>query len=410
MDKSSHESDIGVFSYSQVDTQDSLSIRKTQASASTPEVIVSQRDAPCIDVPQRQLSMLCGVNDRNLRQLSRLFKCRVQCLGNQLSLQSPHTDQQQLFRLFVQKVLSYMDQGIEVQADLLDALFSASRDEFCQVPAMGEELFPPSGFDPSVPPHPSGPSPRSLCEPFYDPRETALSLNGRKILARNRRQHELLRLLSSHQVIFTQGPAGTGKTFLAVAYGLSRLLSGKVSLLLLSRPVVEAGESLGFLPGDFGQKISPYMMPLFDAMRYLLKAEQVRTLEAKGMIEVAPLAYMRGRSLRDAIVILDEAQNATPRQVKMLLTRLGEGSQAILTGDPSQSDLGSVRKSGLYQASRLLSAVEGIAVQNFRNEDVVRSALVRRIIQAYEREQACESKSKSAEASGQGRKARGSGA
>ena len=326
-----------------------------------PPKLLNNRACAGFEISPELLAALCGANDQHLRYMSSLFGARVQCRGNQLYLNSPSDDLQRLFQLFLHKLLSYMEQGIDVQVDLLDALYNASKNEFQH--------------------DSTGKAPGSN---FYDPRDTTLSLNGKKILPRNRRQHELIKQLRSCDVIFALGPAGTGKTFLAVAYGLSRLLNGQASLLLLSRPVVEAGENLGFLPGDFGQKIGPYMMPLFDTMRYLMKPEQVTALEAKGMIEVAPLAYMRGRSLRDAIIILDEAQNATPLQVKMLLTRLGEGSQAILTGDTSQSDLGHAHRSGLHQASHILAKVEGIAVQQFRNEDVVRSALVRRIIQAYD--------------------------
>ena len=311
---------------------------------------------PGFRIPRDRLRALCGVNDQNLRTMGTLFGCRVQCRGDLLNLNSSRSGLEPLFQLFLHKLLSYMEQGIEVQADLLDALYCASKDEYGAA---------------------------QTGEAFYDPRDTALTLNDKRILPCNRRQHELLKQLQRCDVVFALGPAGTGKTFLAVAYGLSQLLSGRSSLLLLSRPVLEAGESLGFLPGDFGQKIGPYMLPLFDAIHYLLRAEQLSALEAKGLIEVAPLAYMRGRSLRDAIVILDEAQNATAQQVKMLLTRLGEGSKAILTGDPSQSDLGPARNSGLYQASKTLAQVEGVAVQQFHDEDVVRSALVRRIIQAY---------------------------
>ncbi len=309
-----------------------------------------------LEIVNEHLASLCGPNDHNLEVIAALFDCRISCIGNQVSLHSPDADVQKLFQLFLARLLSYMEQGIEIQADLLDALYCAIKDEY------------------------------QTDDSMYNPKDSALALNGRTILPRNYRQHQLLQQLFHCDIIFALGPSGTGKTFLAVAYGLNQLLAGKTNLLLLSRPVVEAGENLGFLPGDFAQKIEPYMLPIYDAIRYLIKAEQLAALETKKMIEIAPLAYMRGRSLRDAVIILDEAQNATKQQVKMLLTRLGEGSKAILTGDPSQSDLdkkpGSC--SGLAQTSKFLAKVEGVGVQYFRNEDVVRSALVRRIVKAYE--------------------------
>ncbi|MEM9424839.1 MAG: PhoH family protein, partial [Spirochaetota bacterium] len=312
---------------------------------------VSKQTVPIYtEIPADKLTGLCGANDRNLQTMTTLFGCRVRCRGNRLSLDSTGIGLQKLFHQFLDKLLSYMAQGIEVEADLLDALYCASKDEYAQ--AQYKDTVSVGTAD-------ATPDPAT----FYDPKETALHLNGKKILPRNRRQHQFLQQMRDSEVIFALGPAGTGKTFLAVAHGLDRLLSGRSGFLLLSRPVVEAGESLGFLPGDFGQKIGPYMLPLFDAIRYLIKPEQVAALESKKMIEVAPLAYMRGRSLRDAIVILDEAQNATPQQIKMLLTRLGEGSQAILTGDPSQSDLGPSQKSGIYQAAQILGKVKGIAIQ-----------------------------------------------
>ena len=335
--------------------------------------------SPEISVHPEQLRSICGANDQYLRWMSEQFGAKVQCRGNQLWLHSAKEALQQRFAQFIEKVISCMSLGVYVDLDLLSALYAACRNE-PQNKYLGAGAHSVSEGVPV-----SQTSDKSSHEPSYNPMDSALSLNSKKILARSYNQHKMLELLQNRSVIFALGPAGTGKTFLAVAYGLSRLLSGQTALLLLSRPVVEAGESLGFLPGDFTQKLGPYMMPLFDAMRYLIKPEQIAAFEAKGMIELAPLAYMRGRSLRNSIVILDEAQNATPQQVKMFLTRLGEGSQAILCGDPSQSDLGSPGKSGLSHASHRLSQVKGVGVQRFGNRDIVRSSLVQRIIGAYEK-------------------------
>jgi phosphate starvation-inducible PhoH-like protein len=185
-------------------------------------------------------------------------------------------------------------------------------------------------------------------------------------------------------VVFGIGPAGTGKTYLAVAVAVSRLLKGEVDRIILSRPAVEAGERLGFLPGDLRDKVDPYLRPLYDALFDMLPAEQAMKHLADGVVEVAPLAFMRGRTLSSASVILDEAQNTTPVQMKMFLTRLGENSHMVVTGDPSQVDLPKGQPSGLHDAIDLLSDMDEVAVVEFTDADVVRHALVTRIVRAYE--------------------------
>jgi phosphate starvation-inducible PhoH-like protein len=207
-----------------------------------------------------------------------------------------------------------------------------------------------------------------------------------KVFPRSRSQTLYLKGLAMHDLSFAVGPAGTGKTYLAVAWALRELLSRSKRKLILTRPVVEAGESLGFLPGDLTQKISPYLRPLYDAMELLVPFETVRRLEESRAIEIAPLAYMRGRNLANCIVILDEAQNTTKEQMKMFLTRIGEGTKAIVTGDLTQIDLPRKGDSGLVHALGLLERVEGVFVSRLDARDVVRSNLVRRIIEAYESE------------------------
>jgi phosphate starvation-inducible PhoH-like protein len=179
------------------------------------------------------------------------------------------------------------------------------------------------------------------------------------------------------------GPAGTGKTYLAVAVGVSLLARGEVDRLILSRPAVEAGERLGFLPGDMKEKVDPYLRPLYDALYDMLPAEQIQRRIDEGIIEVAPLAFMRGRTLAHSYVILDEAQNCTPMQMKMFLTRLGEGARMAVTGDPTQTDLPVGQLSGLADARGILEGVEGVAIHEFTDADVVRHPLVQRIVRAY---------------------------
>jgi phosphate starvation-inducible PhoH-like protein len=191
--------------------------------------------------------------------------------------------------------------------------------------------------------------------------------------------------LVGKELVFSTGPAGTGKTYIAVAYAAARLERGETERLILSRPAVEAGERLGFLPGDLKEKVDPYLRPLYDALYDVLPAERVERDLESGVIEIAPLAFMRGRTLSHATIILDEAQNCTSMQMKMFLTRLGEGSKMVVTGDPSQIDLPLGMKSGLGEAIGILENVEGIAHIPFTSADVVRHELVARIVEAYEK-------------------------
>jgi phosphate starvation-inducible PhoH-like protein len=204
------------------------------------------------------------------------------------------------------------------------------------------------------------------------------------VKARSANQHLYLQLLKRCELTFAEGPGGTGKTWLAVGHAVSLLEQGAVSRMILSRPAVEAGENLGFLPGDMREKVDPYLRPVYDALFDFMEARHVERGLQTGMIEIAPLAFMRGRTLSNAVVLLDEAQNATSVQMKMFLTRLGEGSRMVVTGDPTQIDLPGGQKSGLIEAIDLLKQVEGIGHVAFEHGDVVRHDLVRRIVQAYE--------------------------
>jgi len=201
-------------------------------------------------------------------------------------------------------------------------------------------------------------------------------------------QANYLEALGRHDLVFGVGPAGTGKTFLAVAHGAGLLLRGEVDRLIVTRPAVEAGERLGFLPGDLTEKVDPYMQPVWEALTDIMGAEQLRRRRDKGEIEVAPIAFMRGRTLARAFIIVDEAQNTSKLQMKMVLTRMGEGSTMAVTGDPTQIDLPNPRDSGLAHAISILEGVEGVAVSRFTASDVVRHPMVERIVKAYDADSA----------------------
>jgi phosphate starvation-inducible PhoH-like protein len=210
----------------------------------------------------------------------------------------------------------------------------------------------------------------------------------RKLRAKNLAQHAYVEMIRSYDVVVAVGPAGTGKTYLAMAMAIAALNRHEVSRVILTRPAVEAGERLGFLPGDLAEKVNPYMRPLYDALHDMMDFDRVGRLMERDVIEVAPLAFMRGRTLNDSFVILDEAQNTTPEQMKMFLTRLGYNSQAVITGDVTQTDRAQDARSGLLEAIDVLEGIEGIAFQRFGEADVVRHPLVQSIIRAYDRHDA----------------------
>jgi phosphate starvation-inducible PhoH-like protein len=217
-----------------------------------------------------------------------------------------------------------------------------------------------------------------------DPPRVMIRTRKKTIVPRSATQIRYMEALSKSDIIFALGPAGTGKTYVAVAQAVQQLITGSVERLILSRPAVEAGERLGFLPGDMKEKVDPYLRPLYDALYDMLPNEQVERRLASGEIEIAPIAFMRGRTLADAFVILDEAQNTTPAQMKMFLTRFGQNSRMVVCGDPRQIDLPDIGKSGLADAVNKLEGIEGIATIRFGAADVVRHPVVGRIVEAYE--------------------------
>jgi len=316
----------------------------------------------------RLLADVCGANDYNLRILERLLGTRVYTRGNELRIEAAEPSTRELFESLVTQLLDAIGEGIPASPDLITAIHASLTPE-------GSPVGSPSG----------GRGDRSCADLF---KEASIQVPGAfgKVYPRTANQALYLRGMSTHDINIAVGPAGTGKTYLAVAWALREVLTKARRRLVLTRPVVEAGESLGFLPGDLAQKINPYLRPLYDAMEALVPFDVVRRLEENHVIEIAPLAYMRGRSLNHSVVILDEAQNTTREQMKMFLTRLGEGSVAVITGDVTQIDLPRKTDSGLVHALSILERVDGIFACRLDGRDVVRNPLVRRIIEAYESE------------------------
>jgi len=293
------------------------------------------------------LSGVCGANDGNLKVIEGSLGGRIATRGNEIRLEGADDDGVRRFRVLMDNLIALVQDGENPSPEYVRSLTGSDTR-----PGEDTIIHIPHGFA--------------------------------RVYPRSRNQASYIRGMKEYGISFGIGPAGTGKTYLAIAYALSLVLSKKARKLVLTRPVVEAGESLGFLPGDLAQKINPYLRPLYDAMESLIPYEVIHRMEENRTIEIAPLAYMRGRSLNDCIVILDEAQNTTKEQMKMFLTRIGERARAIVTGDITQVDLPKRFDSGLLHAVSILSAVEGLHFAYLHTADVVRNPLIKKIIQAYE--------------------------
>ncbi len=309
-------------------------------------------DLELLPLDNARLANLSGQLDAHLRQIERRLGIEINNRGNVFRLIGDHA-------------------AVHAGEQVLRDLYAATDDEVL-TPEQVHLHLQESGVEAGRAPAPD--------------RLPDLAIKTRRGLVRARtpNQQEYLQAISRHDINFGVGPAGTGKTYLAVACAVEALESERVRRLVLVRPAVEAGERLGFLPGDLAQKIDPYLRPLYDALYEMLGFEKVHKFIERNVIEVAPLAYMRGRTLNDAFIILDEAQNTTPEQMKMFLTRIGFGSTAVVTGDVTQVDLPRGQPSGLRQAIELLRPVEGISFTFFNARDVVRHALVARIVAAYD--------------------------
>lgn len=308
-----------------------------------------------LDSDNTSLANLCGPLDENLNQIGHAYDVNINRRGNRLKINGQQSQiAANAIRWFFEKAKNQPLSIEDLQLGLVELKANDNRPALPDIPAVNEE---------------------------------GINLRTRKsdLRPRTPKQRDYLNAILKHDITFGVGPAGTGKTWLAVACAIDALERDTVSRLVLTRPAVEAGERLGFLPGDLTQKVDPYLRPLYDALYDLLGFERTQKLFDKQTIEIAPLAYMRGRTLNHSFIILDEAQNTTPEQMKMFLTRIGFGSKAVINGDPSQVDLPKGQRSGLLHALDVLDNVAGIANTRFTSKDVVRHPLVARIVDAYEK-------------------------
>jgi len=301
----------------------------------------------------RLLSALYGEHDRHLARIEQGLGISLMSRGNQIGISgNPEA----------------VDHGRQVLSQLYQRLKRGLGVDQGEVDAAIRHALTPESSEPGL----------------FDSDGVAIRTQRRHITPRTPMQAQYMRALQEHELAFGIGPAGTGKTYLAVAVAVALLTKGEIDRIVLSRPAVEAGERLGFLPGDLREKVDPYLRPLYDALHDMMPADQVMRRMASGEIEIAPLAFMRGRTLTHSFVILDEAQNTTPVQMKMFLTRLGEKSRMAVTGDLSQVDLPLGQRSGLQDAVDTLSGVDGLSIIRFTDVDIVRHPLVSRIVRAYE--------------------------
>jgi phosphate starvation-inducible PhoH-like protein len=329
-------------------------------SALTPPTRSEDVVETLLEFPDNRLLIdLCGEFDRNLAQIEHQIGVHILRRGNRLAVIGEKGAREQAAAV-LRSLYARLESGRGVQAGDIDGAMRMGRPMPDRAMAEGEqiEMFSGGGLE--------------------------LRTRKKPIEPRTEAQKAYVANLFQNELGFGIGPAGTGKTYLAVAVGVTMFISGAVEKIILSRPAVEAGERLGFLPGDMKEKVDPYMQPLYDALNDFLPQKQVQKLMEEKRIEIAPLAFMRGRTLSNAFIVLDEAQNATTMQMKMFLTRLGEGSRMVITGDRTQIDLPRGVPSGLQDAERILKGVKGVTFNYFTAKDVVRHPLVARIIEAYE--------------------------
>ena len=294
---------------------------------------------------------LLGQEDRFLKMIESALGCRIVARGNEIDIRGGTRETESCTRLF-EELIDFLEEGLVITSENLTIAIDMIK--------RGEELRPTDVF-----------------------KEAVLTARGKIIRPKTVGQKKYVERMRKSTIVFSIGPAGTGKTYLALAYAVQSLLEKKINRLILTRPAVEAGEKLGFLPGDLYQKVDPYLRPLYDALYEMLGAEKFHRMMDQGIIEVAPLAFMRGRTFNDSFIILDEAQNTSPEQMKMFLTRLGFGSRAVITGDVTQVDLPKEIRSGLTLVSDILQDIEGVSFVYLDASDVVRHKIVQQIVEAY---------------------------
>lgn len=311
------------------------------------------------------LCRICGTNDSNLKLIENFLGIPIFACGNELSVEDGDIDAVRRFRFVIDSILDEIAQGCGElsDSDLIQSVLAGAI-----APCADKGRL------------------KAADHAFFEQNSICVPGATRRVYPRTRGQAQLVAMMRKNNVVIAEGPAGSGKTFLCICEALRLVLTHKMSGIVLTRPVVEAGESLGFLPGDLKEKLDPYMRPLYDAMHAVLPRETIAKMQENSIIETAPLAYMRGRTLNDSVIILDEAQNTTREQMKMFLTRMGEGSKVFVTGDLTQIDLPRRIPSGLADTISLLGSIDGIAIQHLDAEDVVRNPLVKQIIKAYESE------------------------
>ena len=332
-----------------------MKINKQNKNSKEISVTYADDDSINISIFDNQILMgVVGAFDNNLKELERFSGSKIYFRGNSIAIKGKKFENER-----VKSAIEYLIDRFrsDKKIDRNDIILSLNNDVINDI------------------------NNQSTVQPLGE----VIKTPKRSVIPRSKKQKEYVKSLKNNQITMSLGPAGTGKTYLAVAVALSMLLEKKVERIILSRPAVEAGERLGFLPGDMKDKIDPYLRPLYDSLYDLLDYDKIQRKIESGAIEIAPLAFMRGRTLKNSFAILDEAQNATRIQIKMFLTRIGENSKLVVNGDPSQIDLPNKNQSGLVESQNILKGIKEIAVINFDHQDVVRHPLVTKIVEAYQK-------------------------
>ena len=332
-----------------------MKINKQNINNKEVSILYGSDDSININIFNNKILMeVVGSFDKNLKELEKLSGSKIHFRGNTIVIKGNKSENEK-----VKDAIQY----------LIDRFRSAQKvDNNDVITSLNRDMIKDKKNQTTV---------QSLDEVIKTPK--------RSVIPRSQKQKEYVRSLKTNKIIMSLGPAGTGKTYLAVAVALTMLLEKKVERIILSRPAVEAGERLGFLPGDMKEKIDPYLRPLYDSLHDLFDYEKIQRKIETGEIEIAPLAFMRGRTLKNSFAILDEAQNATQTQIKMFLTRIGENSKLVVNGDPSQIDLPNKNQSGLIEAQKILKGIKEISIINFDHNDVIRHPLVTKIVEAYQK-------------------------